>query len=46
MVGSGEPVSRAVKALEKSGAAVVLVDGKPAGMITRQDVLTYLAGPA
>jgi cystathionine beta-synthase len=46
MVGSGEPVSRAVAALEKSGAAVVLVDGKPAGMITRQDVLTYLAGPA
>jgi len=46
MVGSGEPVSRAVAALEKAGAAVVLVDGKPAGMITRQDVLTYLAGPA
>jgi cystathionine beta-synthase len=46
MVGSGEPVSRAVKALGKAGAAVVLVDGKPAGMITRQDVLTYLAGPA
>jgi cystathionine beta-synthase len=45
-VGSGEPVSRAVEALEKSGAAVVLVDGKPASMITRQDVLTYLAGPA
>jgi cystathionine beta-synthase len=43
MVGSGEPVSRAVAALEKAGAAVVLVDGKPAGMITRQDVLTYLA---
>ena len=39
MVGSGEPVSRAVGALEKAGAAVVLVDGKPAGMITRQDVL-------
>ena len=46
MVGSGEPVSRAVKALEKAGAAVVLVDGRPAGMITRQDVLTYLAQPA
>jgi cystathionine beta-synthase len=46
MVGSGEPVSRAVKALEKAGAAVVLVDGRPAGMITRQDVLTYLAAPA
>jgi cystathionine beta-synthase len=46
MVGSGEPVSRAVLALEKAGAAVVLVDGKPAGMITRQDVLTYLAASA
>jgi cystathionine beta-synthase len=46
MVGSGEPVSRAVKALEKAGAAVVLVDGWPAGMITRQDILTYLAQPA
>ena len=46
MVGSGESVSRAVTALEKSGAAVVLVDGKPAGLVTRQDVLTYLAAPA
>ncbi len=44
MIGSGEPVSAAVAALEKSGAAVVLVDGKPSGMITRQDVLTFLAG--
>ena len=30
-------------ALEKAGAAVVLVDGRPAGLITRQDVLTFLA---
>jgi cystathionine beta-synthase len=44
MIGSGEPISAAVAALERAGAAVVLVDGKPAGMITRQDVLTYLAG--
>jgi len=44
MVGSGEPVSRAVDELEKSGAAVVLVDGRPAGLITRQDVLAFLAG--
>jgi cystathionine beta-synthase len=44
MVGSGEQVSRAVEALEKAGAAVVLVDGRPAGMLTRQDVLTFLAG--
>jgi cystathionine beta-synthase len=43
-VGSGEPVSKAVRALEKAGAAVVHVDGKPAGLLTRQDVLTYLAG--
>src|SRR5271155_345983 len=42
-VGSGEPVSRAVVALEKAGAAVVHVDGKPAGLLTRQDVLTFLA---
>jgi cystathionine beta-synthase len=43
MVGSGEPVSSAVTAMEKAGAAVVLVDGKPAGMITRQDVLAFLS---
>jgi cystathionine beta-synthase len=44
MVGSGEPVSEAVGVLEKAGAAVVLVDGKPAGLITRQDLLAFLAG--
>lgn len=44
MIGSGEPISAAVTALERAGAAVVLVDGKPSGMITRQDVLTFLAG--
>jgi cystathionine beta-synthase len=43
MVGSGEAVSEAVGVLEKAGAAVVLVDGKPAGMITRQDLLAFLA---
>jgi cystathionine beta-synthase len=46
MVGSGEPVSRAVEALEKAGAAVILVDGKPVGMLTRQDVLAFLASVA
>jgi cystathionine beta-synthase len=45
-VGSGEPVSRAVLALEKAGAAVVNVDGKPSGLLTRQDVLTFLAAAA
>ncbi|HEX3491581.1 MAG TPA: cystathionine beta-synthase [Streptosporangiaceae bacterium] len=43
MVGSGEPISAAVTALGTAGAALVLVDGKPASMITRQDLLTYLA---
>ena len=42
-VGSGEPVSRAAMALEKAGAAVVHVDGKPAGMLTRQDLLSFFA---
>jgi cystathionine beta-synthase len=42
-MGSGEPVTKAVEVLEKSGAAVVLVDGKPAGLITRLDLLTFLA---
>jgi cystathionine beta-synthase len=44
MVGSGEPVSVAARALGSAGAAIVLIDGKPAGVITRQDVLTFLSG--
>jgi cystathionine beta-synthase len=43
MVGSGEAVSSVVAALEKAGAALVLMDGKPAGMITRQDLLAFMA---
>jgi cystathionine beta-synthase len=46
VVGSGEPVSAAARALERAGAAVVLVDGKPAGVITRQDVLTFFSAQA
>jgi cystathionine beta-synthase len=42
-VGAGEPVSAAMHALEKDGAAVVLDDGKPVGVVTRQDLLAYLA---
>jgi cystathionine beta-synthase len=45
MVGGGQPVSEAVSLLEKSGAALVLVDGKPRGVLTRQDLLGYLGGP-
>jgi len=43
LVGAGEPVSAAMHALETADAAVVLDDGKPRGVITRQDVLGFLA---
>jgi cystathionine beta-synthase len=43
MIGGGEPVSAAMIALEKADAAVVLIDGKPAGIVTRQDLLGFLA---
>ncbi|MQY03957.1 cystathionine beta-synthase [Actinomadura macrotermitis] len=44
VVGSGEPVSRLMAALEGRDAAVVLVDGRPSGIVTRQDLLNFLAG--
>ena len=43
MVGGGQPVSEAVALLEKSDAVIVLVDGKPAGVMTRQDLLAHLS---
>ncbi|WP_030910978.1 cystathionine beta-synthase [Streptosporangium amethystogenes] len=42
-IGAGEPVSIAVDALEKADAAVVLDNGKPVGLLTRQDLLAFLA---
>jgi cystathionine beta-synthase len=42
MIGGGQPVSEAVALLEKADAALVLIDGKPKGVITRQDLLAYL----
>ena len=44
VLGQGEPVSRAASVLEKSGAALVHVDGKPAAVLTRADLLAYYAG--
>ncbi|MBB4929758.1 cystathionine beta-synthase [Lipingzhangella halophila] len=44
VVGSGEPVSRCVQLLEGHGALVVLGEGKPTGVLTRQDLLAHLAG--
>ncbi|HET7902482.1 MAG TPA: cystathionine beta-synthase [Candidatus Nanopelagicales bacterium] len=43
LVGAGEPVSVAVEALEQADAAIVVDDGLPAGVVTRQDLLGYLA---
>ena len=43
IVGSGEPVSVAIAALEKSDALLVHDDGKPSGVLTRQDLLSFLA---
>jgi cystathionine beta-synthase len=42
MVGGGQPVAEAMALLEKTGAVIVLVDGKPAGVLTRQDLLTHI----
>jgi cystathionine beta-synthase len=44
VVGAGEPVSAAMRALERADAAVVLDSGRPCGVVTRQDVLGFLAG--
>jgi cystathionine beta-synthase len=44
MIGGGQPVSEAVAMLEKADAALVLIDGKPRGVITRQDLLAHLGG--
>jgi cystathionine beta-synthase len=42
MIGGGQRVSEAVALMKTADAAVVLVDGKPTGVITRQDLLTHL----
>jgi cystathionine beta-synthase len=42
VIGGGQPVAEAVALLEKSDAAIVLIDGKPAGVLTRQDLLAHL----
>ncbi|MFI5757477.1 cystathionine beta-synthase [Streptomyces sp. NPDC051569] len=45
-VGSGEPVADLMAALsgsDGSDAAIVLVEGKPTGVVSRQDVLAFLS---
>ncbi len=41
-VGTNEPVGDAVARLEKADALLVQEDGKPVGVVTRQDLLSYL----
>ena len=43
VLGQGEPVSRAAAVLEKAGAALVHLEGKPAAVLTRADLLGYYA---
>ncbi len=43
-IGAGEQVTAAMSALSSADGALVLVDGKPAGVVTRQDLLGFLAG--
>ena len=42
-IGSTEPAERAVAALEGADALLVQEDGKPIGVLTRQDLLAFLA---
>ncbi|NLU70833.1 cystathionine beta-synthase [Streptomyces sp. HNM0574] len=42
-VGSGETVGDLMPVLENADAAVVLAEGKPVGVVSRQDLLAYLA---
>jgi len=42
-IGSGEPVSAAVDRLHQADAVLVQEDGKPVGVLTRQDLLGFIA---
>jgi cystathionine beta-synthase len=42
IVGSGEPIEAALAALKDADAIVVLADGHPVGVLTRQDLLGHL----
>lgn len=45
-VGSGEPVADLMAVLGQADAAIVLVEGKPTGVVSRQDLLSFLARSA
>src|SRR5215218_2171635 len=43
LVGAGEPIATARHELERADAIMVVEDGKPAGVLTRADLLSFLA---
>ncbi|MGC4934254.1 cystathionine beta-synthase [Gordonia sp. DT30] len=43
LIGAGEPVSAATKALSDTDALMVVEDGKPTGVITRHDLLAFVS---
>lgn len=43
LIGAGEPISAATKALSETDALMVVEDGKPVGVITRHDLLGFLS---
>jgi cystathionine beta-synthase len=43
VIGSTEPARSAVTLLESADAVLVQEDGKPVGVLTRQDLLAFLA---
>lgn len=44
LVGAGEPIEVARQSLEKDDAVMVIEDGRPVGVLTRHDLLGFLAG--
>ncbi|MEU5691605.1 cystathionine beta-synthase [Actinosynnema sp. NPDC020468] len=43
-IGAGESITAVMDALASADGALVLDDGKPQGVVTRQDILGFLAG--
>ncbi len=43
LIGAGEPLAAASEALSESDALMVIEDGKPAGVITRHDLLGFIS---
>lgn len=44
LIGSGEPLSELLSELERADAVLVVTDGRPQGILSRPDVLGFLAG--